>query len=389
MELQSFYRDTWAEVNLDNIFENVQSLLNILPDDVKVFAVVKANAYGHGDIQVARTALRAGANFLAVATFDEGISLREKGIHAPILVLGATRPEDAELAEDLDLTLTIFQLDWLKKANEFLDEGKRLRVHLKIDTGMGRIGVKSAEEIKEIEEYISEHSAFHLEGTFTHFAQADSLDKTYYDQQLATFVDLLNSFNQRPEIVHTSNSAASLRYPEGYFNAVRFGISMYGLTPSLEIEPELPYPLKEALSLKTKITYVKKIQEGEKVGYGSTYEASGEEWIGTLPIGYADGWIRKLQGQEVLVEGQRVPIVGRICMDQTTIKLPTSLPVGTEVTLIGSQGSEFISVNEIAKKLETINYEVTCMVSNRIPRVYIQGGKVVEVFNGLISKAIF
>ncbi|WP_428910562.1 alanine racemase [Niallia sp. Krafla_26] len=385
MELQSFYRDTWAEINLDHIFYHVQSLINILPEEVKVFAVVKANAYGHGDVQVARTALSAGANFLAVATFDEALSLRQKGIKAPILILGATRPQDAALAAELDLTLTVFQLDWLKQANEELNKSKRLRIHLKIDTGMGRIGIKSGKEIEEIEEYISEHSAFYLEGTFTHFAQADSLDKTYYNQQLSTFEELLKSFKQRPEIVHSSNSAAALRYPEGYFNAVRFGISMYGLTPSLEIEPELPYPLKQAISLKTKLVHVKKIQKGEKVGYGSTYEASGEEWIGTLPIGYADGWIRKLQGQEVLVDGQRVPIVGRVCMDQTTIKLPSSLPVGTEVTLIGSQGAEYISVNEIAKKLETINYEVTCMVSNRVPRVYIQGGEIVEVSNGLIS----
>ncbi|WP_338471492.1 alanine racemase [Niallia sp. XMNu-256] len=385
MELQPFYRDTWVEVNLDHIAYHVQSLKQILPEDVKIFAVVKANGYGHGDVQVARTAIHAGANFLAVATLDEAVALRHKGITVPVLVLGATRPQDAPLAAKLNLTLTVFQLEWLVQANEMLNNEKRLRVHLKIDTGMGRIGVKTAQEINEIEAYINGHQAFYLEGTFTHFAQADSLDKSYYDQQLSDFKRLLESFRQLPEIIHCSNSAASLRFPEGHFNAVRFGISMYGLSPSLEIEQELPFPLKEALSLKTRLTHVKLIHKGEKVGYGSTYEASGDEWIGTLPIGYADGWIRKLQGQEVLVEGHRTPIVGRVCMDQTTIKLPTSLPVGTEVTLIGSQGSELISVNEIAQKLETINYEVTCMVSNRVPRVYIQGGKIVEVSNGLIS----
>ncbi len=310
--------------------------------------------------------------------------MRQKGITVPILVLGATRPQNAALAADLQVTLTVFQLDWFVQANEYLDEGVHLRTHLKIDTGMGRIGVRTAQEINEIEEYISKHSAFYLEGAFTHFAQADSLDKSYYDQQLSTFKELLKSFKRRPEIVHCSNSAASLRYSEGYFNAVRLGISMYGLTPSIEIQRELPFPLKEALSLKTKLTHVKQIRKGEKIGYGSTYEASEDEWIGTLPIGYADGWIRKLQGQEVLVEGQRAPIVGRVCMDQTTIKLPDSFPVGTEVTLIGAQGSEMISVDEIAQKLETINYEVTCMVSNRVPRVYIQGGEIVDVSNGLL-----
>lgn len=387
MEIQPFYRDTWAEVNLDHITSNVQSLKKILPEDVKIFAVVKANAYGHGDIQVARAALSAGANCLAVATLDEAVRLRQKGINknVPILVIGATRSNDVVLAADLEITLTVFQLEWLKQANELLTEGSTIRVHMKIDTGMGRIGVKTSQEIKELEAYIREHSAFYLEGTFTHFASADSLDRTYYEKQLSTFKTLLESFEERPEIIHCSNSAASLRYPESYCNAVRFGISMYGLTPSLEIQAELPFQLKEALSLKTKLTHVKQIQKGEKIGYGSTYVAGDAEWIGTLPIGYADGWIRRLQGQEVLVEGKRTPIVGRICMDQTTVKLPSSLPIGTEVTLIGEQGSEFISVNEIANKLETINYEVICMVSNRVPRVYIQGGEIVEIFNGLIS----
>ena len=385
METQPFYRDTWAEVNLDHITSNVESFKKILPEDVKIFAVVKANAYGHGDIQVARAALSAGAHFLAVATLDEAVRLRQKGINkkVPILVIGATRPSDVVLAAHHELTLTVFQLQWLKQANELLTEGRTIRVHMKMDTGMGRIGVKTTQEVKEMEGYIREHSAFYLEGTFTHFASADSLDRTYYEKQLSTFKTLLESFEERPEIVHCSNSAASLRYPESYCNAVRFGISMYGLTPSLEMQSEIPFQLKEALSLKTKLTHVKQIQK-EKDGYGSTYVAREAEWIGTLPIGYADGWIRKLQGQEVLVEGKRTPIVGRICMDQTTVKL-SSPSIGTEVTLIGEQGSEILSVNEIANKLETINYEVICMVSNRVPRVYIQGGEIVGIFNGLIS----
>ena len=162
----------------------------------------------------------------------------------------------------------MFQLEWLKQANELLTESNTIRVHMKIDTGMGRIGAKTTQEIKEMEEYIREHSAFYLEGTFTHFASADSLDRTYYEKQLSTFKTLLESFEERPKIVHCSNSAASLRYPESYCNAVRFGISMYGLTPSLEIQSEIPFQLKEALSLKTKLTHVKQIQKGEKIGYG-------------------------------------------------------------------------------------------------------------------------
>ncbi|MCQ6276958.1 alanine racemase [Bacillus sp. V3B] len=381
---QRFYRDTWAEINLDHIYYNVQSLKRILPEKVTLFAVVKANAYGHGDVQVARTALRAGASYLAVAFIDEAVALRKKRITAPILVLGACRPEDVELAIEQNITLTVFRKEWLLKAKECLKTNKQVRVHIKIDTGMGRIGVRTREELKEIENFIRENPCFYLEGVFTHFATADELDRTYYKQQLTLFNGLLKSFQQLPDIVHCSNSAASLRFPESYFNGVRMGISMYGLSPSLEMIPVLPFQLREAFSLRTKLIHVKKMKQGEKVGYGATYEAGEDEWIGTLPIGYADGWIRKLQGQDVLVNGKRTPLVGRICMDQSTIKLSSCLPLETVVTLIGTQGDETISVNEIAGKLETINYEVTCMVSNRIPRVFMKEGEVVEVVNGLL-----
>ena len=174
---------------------------------------------------------------------------------------------------------------------------------------------------------------------------------------------------RKPPYIHAANSAASLRFPEADFNAIRMGISMYGLSPSQEMLGLLPFPLKQAISLKTKIVAVKQLAKGDSVSYGATYTASEDEWIATLPIGYADGWIRKLQGQEVIVEGQRVPIVGRICMDQCMIKLPSPFPVGTEVTLIGENGNESISVDEIAAKLETINYEVTCMLGARVPTV--------------------
>ncbi|WP_084786889.1 alanine racemase [Bacillus tuaregi] len=383
MGIQHFYRDTWAEINLDNIYYNVESLKNILPENVALFAVVKANAYGHGDIQVARTAVRAGASYIAVALMDEAVALRQKGLQEPVLVLGASRPEDVSLAAEYDITLTVFQKEWIVKAKEYLNDSKPVKLHIKVDSGMGRIGVKTKQELREVEEAIRENACFYLEGVFTHFATADQVDRTYYKKQLALFKELVDSFEERPELVHSSNSAASLRYPESYFNGARLGISMYGLSPSKEIEVELPYPLKEAFSLRTKLVHVKEVEPGDKVGYGATYEAKAKEWIGTLPIGYADGWIRKLSGQEVLVDGKRVPIAGRICMDQTMIKLPYQLPLGTEVTLIGNQGDEFISVNEIAETLETINYEIVCMMSNRVPRVFIQDDKIVEVVNGL------
>jgi alanine racemase len=386
MEEQGFfYRDTWAEVDLDCILANVASIKNHLPQEVNVIAVVKANAYGHGDVQVAETALEAGAAYLAVAFMDEAIALRNKGITAPILVLGASRPENVRMAVKFDITITVFQKEWLHEALKFLQSDDRISLHLKVDTGMGRIGVRNTAELTAIEQIISENDQLILEGIYTHFATADELDETYMYQQLSLFEGMISALKTHPKYIHSSNSAAALRYPKTYFNAVRIGIAMYGLTPSLEMESEIPFPLREAFSLRSRLVHVKKMPKGEKVSYGATYETGEEEWIGTIPIGYADGWIRKLQGQEVLVRGTRSPIVGRVCMDQSMIRLPYPVPVGTTVTLIGGQDDQFISVNEIAKKLDTINYEVPCIIANRVPRLYKKGGKIVGLKNYLLE----
>lgn len=379
-----FYRDTWAEVDLDCISENVASVKKLLPPEVAIIAVVKANAYGHGDVQVAEAALDAGAVYLAVAFMDEAIALRNKGVKAPILVLGATRPEDVQVAINHDITITVFQEEWLQAAQGHLIADRELSIHIKLDTGMGRIGIRSKEELAAIEKMISEDPRLVLEGVFTHFATADELDQSYFQKQLVFFEEMLAVLKERPRYIHSSNSAAALRFPKAYFNGVRLGIAMYGLTPSLEMEQEIPFPLKEAFSLHSRLVHVKKLNKGEKVSYGATYEVEKEQWIGTIPIGYADGWIRRLQGQEVLVEGERVPIVGRICMDQCMVRLPRHVPVGTTVTLIGSQLEGAISVNEIAKSLDTINYEVPCMISARVPRLYRKGGQIVELKNYLL-----
>ncbi|GHI01338.1 alanine racemase [Neobacillus kokaensis] len=386
MEAQgTFYRDTWVEVNLDSISENLAAVKKHLPNEVNVIAVVKANAYGHGDVQVAAAALEAGAVYLAVAFLDEAMALRNKGITAPILVLGASRPEDAQTAARLGITLTVFQREWLQQAQAHLAMEDRLFLHIKVDSGMGRIGVRSNVELTAIERILLQDERFVFEGVFTHFATADELDTTYFQQQLTFFENMIATLSDRPKYIHTSNSAAAIRFKEANFNTVRLGIAMYGLTPSLEMEKEIPFRLQEAFSLMTRIVNVKKLNKGDKVSYGATYESKGEEWIGTLPIGYADGWIRKLSGQEVLVSGIRVPIVGRVCMDQCMVRLPEYYPVGTEVTLIGGQVNQFISVNEIAAKLETINYEIPCIIASRVPRVYKKNGKIVDIKNYLLD----
>jgi alanine racemase len=387
MDEQSFfYRDAWAEVDLDCILSNVASVKKLLPQDVDIIAVVKANAYGHGDIQVAKTALEAGAAYLAVAFMDEAIALRNKGINAPILVLGATRAEDVRVAVSYGITITVFQQEWLQKAKEHLKADDKVSVHLKLDTGMGRLGIRSKEELTEIEQLIREDKRFYLEGIFTHFATADELDQTYFQTQLEMFQEMISVLKERPRYVHSSNSAAAIRFPSAYFNAVRLGIAMYGLTPSSEMESEIPFALKEAFSFKARLVHVKQLQKGDKVSYGATYVAKGGEWIGTIPIGYADGWIRKLQGQEVLVSGIRSPIVGRICMDQCMVLLPNYVPVGTTVTLIGQQSGQFLSINEIAEKLDTINYEVPCMISHRVPRLYKKDGQITVLKNYLLEE---
>ena len=381
----AFYRDTWAEIDLDAVRHNVRRTKGHLEDNVKLFAVVKANAYGHGDAEVARAALEAGADFLAVAFLDEAITLRKKGIDAPILILGAVRFSDAGLAADYGLAVTVYDHEWLASAAPYLDGKRALAVHLKCDTGMGRLGFRKVEELAKAEDYIRKTDRFHIEGVFTHFATADELDHSYYVEQMGRFMQFIGSLSEKPPLIHCSNSAAALRFHDSAFNAVRLGISMYGLSPSPDIKPILPFELEEAMALYTKIVHIKQVPKNQCISYGATYRTEETEWIATLPIGYADGWIRKLQGQEVLIDGMRVPIVGRVCMDQCMVKLPKYYPVGTKVTLIGADQGEAVTVDEIAEKLGTINYEVTCMISRRVPRIYIESGKTVSVRNELID----
>lgn len=376
-----FYRDTWAEIDLSAIQYNIKQTKERLNHQTEIFAVVKANAYGHGMIPVAQVALQNGASRLAVAFLDEALKLRKAGITAPILVLGASRPDNVQIAAENKITLTTFSPLWLQEAANFLTGEHVLDVHVKCDTGMGRLGIKTKDEIAEIVTIIDEQPLFFLEGVFTHFATADEIDTDYFQKQLDTFHTLLEAFDTLPPIIHCANSAAALRFTETTFNAVRLGIPMYGLAPSVEIEPLLPFLLKPAFTLHTKIVHVKKIHKGEQISYGRTYTAEQSEWIATLPIGYADGWIRKLSGQEVIVEGERVPIIGRICMDQCMIRLSRPLPVGTEVILIGKQSNEEITIDEIATKLQTINYEIPCLISSRVPRVYKVDKEIVQIDN--------
>ncbi|WP_272512006.1 alanine racemase [Bacillus altitudinis] len=387
MDTNAFYRDTWAEIDLTAIKHNVSHMKDHIGQNVQLMAVVKANAYGHGDIEVARAALEAGADLLAVAFLDEAISLRNKGIKAPILVLGAVPSEYVKVAVRYNVIMTAYSIQWLREVVKVMkgQMGQPIRFHLKIDSGMNRLGVKTIEQVSEVKELVHDHSFLQLEGIFTHFATADEKDENYFGMQVDTFKTLLQPLHTDKLLIHCANSAAGLRFKDTLFNMVRFGISMYGLSPSEEIKDELPFKLEEALSLHTKLAHVKPIQKGESVSYGATYTANQDTWIGTIPIGYADGWIRKLAGTEVLVGGKRRKIAGRVCMDQFMVDLKKDIPAGEPVVLIGTQGEDKISVDEIAKRLETINYEVTCSVGYRVPRVYIEDGERVHVRNPLLQ----
>ncbi|MFT8363364.1 MAG: alanine racemase [Sporolactobacillus sp.] len=390
----NYYRDTWAEIDLDAIAWNVAEMRARLPQNVAMMAVVKANGYGHGARQVAEIALANGASWLAVAIFDEALALRAAGIDVPILVLSPIRPQDAALAAAQHISLAVSQEEWLTSAAPFLQDSVPLRLHLACDTGMGRIGIQNREQASAFLDAVKGDSRFEVEGMFTHFATADQEDAVYFNEQYACFermVEWVHQLGVHPAVIHCANSATTLRFPkEGrqLFNLVRYGISMYGLSPSPDMCAHLPFPLRPALSLHSCLTYVKQVPANSFIGYGATYQAAADEWIGTVPIGYADGFLRALSGTDVLVDGRRCPIVGRICMDQLMIRLPHAYPLGTAVVLIGKDGNEEISADERAAALHTINYEVTCLINARVPRVFKRDGKISDTENAVLDAMV-
>lgn len=373
MTVPNHFRSTRAEINLNAIGYNIEQLKKILPTNSKVMTVVKANGYGHGSVQVAKAALKAGVDYLMVALLEEAIILREKGITAPILVIGRVAPEHAYVAAENEITVSVFQLDWLKQIR---NKGftKKLSTHIELETGMGRTGICTKEELNDIlHEYIINESV-QLEGVFTHFATADEIESDYFHQQKARFEQLVNyvaSIYPKELIVHSGNSAAGIQYAAKMNHYTRFGIATYGLYPSHEVKNLKHVHLQEAFALYSELIQVKKVRAGECISYGATYCAEQEEWIGTVPIGYGDGWRRALQGFHVLVDGKKMPIVGRICMDSMMIKLDQPYEVGTKVTLIGKDKQEEITVDDVANYLQTINYEIPCMITSRVPRVYV------------------
>jgi len=361
------HRPTKALINLEAIRYNIQQMGAHIPKGTLKWAVVKANAYGHGAIAVAR-AIQDDVDGFCVSNIDEAIELRQAGIAKKILILGVSEVESLSLAKDFDITLTVAGLEWIENLLATESDLSGLTVHLKIDSGMGRIGFRSASEAEQAQAMLKNHGVS-VEGIFTHFATADEESDTYFKQQLEYFKGILDDLKEVPKFVHASNSATTLWHAETIFSAIRMGDSIYGLNPSGQVL-ELPYELKPALTLESAIVHVKTVEAGACMGYGATYQADSEQVIATLPIGYADGWTRDMQNFSVLVDGQLCPIVGRVSMDQITIRLPKLYPLGTKVTLIGSDGDKEITATDVAVYRGTINYEVVCLLSDRIPREY-------------------
>ncbi|MFA5890763.1 MAG: alanine racemase [Actinomycetota bacterium] len=366
-------RPAWAEVDLGAIRANLVNIATGLNHGTRIMAVVKANAYGHGDVEVARAALEAGAAGLGVVLLEEGIRLREAGIGAPVLLMQEPAYDRAAEVLARDLTPAVFTIAGLEALGAAAARaGSPIRAHVKIDTGLNRLGWPS-DRIDEFALALRAHPLVEIEGAFTHFAFADEPDHPFISVQLSRFaaaVDELRAHGIEPRLLHAGNSAASLTRPDAHFDMVRVGIAMYGLSPGPKCDGIVA--LRPALTLKARAAMVKRVRGGEAVSYGHRYRLKRDATIVTIPLGYADGWPRGLSSNaDVLIGGRRYPAVGTVCMDSFMADLgDDECEVGDEIVLIGEQGGERIGVEAVAAATGTINYEVVTRVSPRIPRVF-------------------
>jgi len=376
-----------ADIDLDAIAINIQQLKKVTSPGAQFMAVVKANAYGHGTVEVARQALKSGADWLGVARIYEAVALRKAGIDGKILVMNYTPPEFAPLALEHDLVLTVFDLETATAISDTaVAAGNQIVAHLKTDTGMGRLGLRPTGEKQigldpsrvKLAGRIADLPGLDLEGIFTHFAAADSLDATYTEKQFALFCDYIDALKKvglEFRIRHAANSAAIIAHPQTHLDMVRAGIALYGLSPSAEVNLD-HLATRPAMSLKARLVHVKKVPAGFCVSYGMTYRAPAPTAIATVPLGYADGYSRLLSSRgTMLAKGQRAPIAGRVCMDLTMLDVGhiEGVRTGDEVVALGRQGDETISADEIAGVLGTINYEIVSSITARVPRIFHPG----------------
>jgi len=371
---------TWAEVDLDALTANIGSYRRHVGKGVEIIAVVKANGYGHGAVMVSRAVLAAGASRLAVHRLEEGIELRQAGINCPILIMGYTPVANAPLVVAHNLTATVTTREFAEALSARAESP--IPVHIKVDSGMGRFGLLPG-EAADFTAGLSDLRSIKIEGIFTHFATADALDQSYMRQQLATFKGVLAELASRGLKIpmrHACNSGAAMILPEAYFEAVRLGLSLYGMVPSSEWSP--PFALQPVLSLKSRVVRLRALAAGSCIGYGRTYVVKEPTRVALLPVGYGDGYHRLISGRgAVLLRGKRAPILGRVSMDQIVVDVNAipGVQIEEEAILLGGGGDTAISAEEIAGWAQTINYEITTSILPRVARLYRRNGEIVGV----------
>lgn len=377
------YHRVYAEINIDHIASNLQAIKAYVGNDKEVMVIIKADGYGHGAIPIARQLYEAGIDSIGVATMGEAISLRKYGIDIPILILGYIPENEYDNLLRFDISQTVYKYSMavgISKAAE--KANKKAKIHLKIDTGMGRLGFFPNQETIEEICRLNENPFLELEGIFTHFAQADACSQIFTNLQINDFNQFIEALEKKGVHIlkkHASNSAGVLAYPDAHFDLVRTGIILYGLYPSETMDKSL-IPIKPSLSLKSNIIFLKEVEAGTPISYGCTYITDKHCKIATIPVGYGDGYPRSLSSRgRILVRGQYAPIIGRICMDQFMVDVThiEGVQEGDEAVLIGTQKDHSISVEEIADLDGTLNYEIVCQLGKRIPRLYYKGGHIV------------
>lgn len=371
----NYYR-VQANVDLNAVYHNIQEMRRLIKKGTKLMAIIKADAYGHGAVTIAKALDDKGIDAYGVAIIEEAVELREAGIKKPILILGYTPKEQYDLVVSYDVTQTVFQYEMAQAlSEEAIKQGKTVKIHIKLDTGMSRIGFKDNEEsIKEIKR-ISVLKGIEIEGLFSHFARADETDRSCTDIQLKRYLDFadkLENENIHIPVKHIANSAGIIEFPEANLDMVRCGISTYGIYPSEDVNHK-DVKLLPAMELKTHVIYVKEVEEGIGISYGATYVTDKKTRIATIPVGYADGYSRNLSNKgKVIIHGQYAPIIGKVCMDQFMVDVSgiDNVKQGDTVTLLGRDQDAYISSEELAEWSHSFPYELVCTVGKRIPRVY-------------------
>lgn len=386
----------WAEIDLDSALHNFNYIKQHLSDKTKICCVVKADAYGHGAIQLSKLYEKHGVDYFAVSNIEEAIQLRKNGIHKPILILGYTSPDCAAFLSEYDIEQSVFSFSYAEKLNACAKKnGVKIKIHIKLDSGMGRLGFSCKQRVNT-DELVEAYRSCNLEnlvpyGVFTHFAAADEKEEgaDYTKTQCENFkfgIDFLKAQGINFKIRHCSNSAGIFEYPDYQFDMVRAGIVLYGLSPS---EKTFDTNLKPVMSLKANISQIKTLKKNECVSYGCSYKAKNDVVVATIPVGYADGFWRcnNFKKADILINGERSEIIGRICMDQIMADVSHLYKVTEEDTavLLGRSEDDFISADEIAKRCGTINYEVVCAVGKRVTRIYYQDGKITDICDNILN----